>query len=94
MLNEKMAMEHKLFSYTIICILAGFFTGGACVFFAISAVFGGAPGFAGAICLIIATALAFTNNKVYQQIREFIKRPYVGDPEDENEKTDLDTTLD
>lgn len=93
MLNEKKVMENKLFIYTLLSCSAGFFAGIACVLAVLCIVFKSGTG---AIFVPIAgftsAGIAFAADRVYQQIRKFIKRPYVGDLEDENEKTDLDTT--
>jgi UPF0716 family protein affecting phage T7 exclusion len=84
MLNEKKVMQDILFAYTMLAVSSGFFLGMASVIGGIAAV----------LLLLISAILAMLADRVYQQLRKFINRPYVGDLEDENEKTDLDTTPD
>jgi multisubunit Na+/H+ antiporter MnhB subunit len=96
MLNEKKVMQDKLFAYTMLAVSSGFFLGMASVIllllFAVNMTPGG--GIAAVLLLLISAILAMLADRVYQQLRKFINRPYVGDLEDENEKTDLDTTPD
>lgn len=96
MLNEKKVMQDKLFAYTMLTVSAGFFLGLACIILLLLFTVNPSPsaGVAATLLLLISAALAMLADKSYQQIRQFINRPYVGDLEDENEKTDLDTTPD
>jgi len=93
MLDEKRIMHQKLFSYTWLTILAGFLLGVACVILA--AVFitrkGGESGIIGVTVLVASAWVGTLANKVYQQLRDFINRPYLEEMEEEDVE-DVDST--
>lgn len=83
MLNEKRVMLHKLFIYTLLSCSAGFLAGVAGVLGVLCIVFKNGSG---VIYVVIAgfsaAATGMAADRVYQQIRTFINRPYLEELEE------------
>ena len=86
MLNEKKIMEQKLFLYTMLAICAGFLLGVVCVILLLlfTVRMSAYAGIVATLMLLVTAYFGMLANKVYQQLREFINRPYVGDLEEED----------
>jgi hypothetical protein len=97
MLNEKKIMADKLFSFTIMTIAAGFFSGLG-VTLAIASVDPNEINtrllWAGIIFIGIGMAAAIWGNSLYSQVRRYILRPYFEEENDDKQTEQSDALLD
>ena len=86
MLNEKKIMEQKLFLYTMLAVAAGFLLGVVCVIFLLlfTVHMSTTGGIAATLLFLTSAGTGMLADKVYQQLRQFINRSYVGDLEEED----------